>query len=184
MGLAPAQQPQPASTKKDKSRELTAALRNACASVHSSVCAGGQLGSTTLSPQAAAAAPRRRWHPTLSTCSGGDPQHCFGPSMTVLGQGIPCSSLALHMPGSCRWTGCPCLAMLQLLFLAGDQAPDHMTASGWGWLNIQLIRAPCPARLGSSTTAVLATPRAGSEGQCAPSVLHPMLVGSGWVVLS
>lgn len=119
MGLAPAQQPQPASTKKDKSRELTAALRNACASVHSSVCAGGQLGSTTLSPQA----PRRRWHPTPSTCSGGDPQHCFGPSMTVLGQGIPCSSLALHMPGSCRWTGCPCLAMLQLLFLAGDQAP-------------------------------------------------------------
>lgn len=40
-GLASAQQPQPASTKKEKSRELTAALRNACASEHSSVCAGG-----------------------------------------------------------------------------------------------------------------------------------------------
>lgn len=62
--------------------------------------------------------------------------------------------------------------------------PDRMTASGQGWLNIQLIQAPCPAR--SSTTAVGSgtTPRAGSEGQCAPSFLHPLLIGSGWVVLT
>lgn len=148
MGLAPAQQPQPASTKKDKSRELTAALRNACASMHSSVCAGGQLGSTTLSPQAAAAAPRRQWHPTPSTCSGGDPQHCFGPSMTVLGQGIPCSSLALHMPGSCRWMGCPCLAMLQLLFLAGDQAPRSHDSIGLGLAKYTAHPSTMPCQAG------------------------------------
>lgn len=49
-GLAPAQQPQPPLTKKEKSRELTAARRNACASVRSSVRAVGQLGSAKLSP--------------------------------------------------------------------------------------------------------------------------------------
>lgn len=133
-GLAPAQQPQPASTKKEKSRELTAALRNACASVHSAqlcVCWGAAGIHWVIPP--AAAAPR--WG------VASHPQHLLrrGPSalvwphpITVLGQGIPCSSLALHMPGSCRWTGCPCLAMLQLLFLAGDQAPRSHDSVGLG----------------------------------------------------
>lgn len=105
VGLAPAQQPPPASTKKEKSRELTAAPRNAAPPC----VPGRQLGSAGLSPPPAVAPwgggliPPPAKEGTLGAGSA-SPQHGAGTGNPML---IPCPARA-----GAEGRGCPCLATL------------------------------------------------------------------------
>lgn len=187
-GLAPAQQLQPASTKKEKSGELTAAPRNACASVHGSVCAGGQLGSVGLSPPL---------HRLLLQGVGipSQPQHPLrrGPSApvqpspshsVVLGQGMLCLSLALRVPEGCRRTG-GAWPPSQRLFLAGGQTPSLHDSVRLGPAKYTASSERCaPPGWGHALGQCWPPPGLVQGGDVAPSVLYPMLVGSGWVVLA
>lgn len=120
-GLAPAQQPQPALTKKEKSGELTAAPRNACASVHSSACAGGQLASAKLCPHCLLL-----WGgpiPPPALAQEGTLSFSLAPPQCPAGAGDPMlMSHPTHTGGLQKDRGVCAWPCSQLLFLAGSQA--------------------------------------------------------------
>lgn len=146
-GLAPAQQLQPASTKKEKSRELMAAPRNACASVSISVCAEGQLGPARVSSPPAASGEVPSYH--QQPAQEGTFSASSAPG-TVLGQGIHpvsvprpacargCQRTGVSMlgraPSCCSWWGgqVPSSHDAVRLGTAKYTASSKRCAS-WGW---------------------------------------------------